>query len=56
MRKAKIERKTKETKINVYLNLDRSDGLKVEVKRGFIKHMLETFAFHAGFVLKIKAE
>ena len=56
IRKAKIERKTRETRINVYLNLDKADSLKVEVNRSFIRHMLETFAFHAGFGLRIKAE
>lgn len=55
-RKAEVERKTKETRVKVYLNLDRSDRLEVKVKRRFFRHMLESFAFHAGFGLIVEAE
>jgi imidazoleglycerol-phosphate dehydratase len=52
MREATIERNTKETKIKATLNLD---GGSVEVKTGigFFDHMLNAFAYHAGFGLKL---
>ncbi|MBR1761865.1 MAG: imidazoleglycerol-phosphate dehydratase HisB [Eubacterium sp.] len=52
MRSAVIERNTKETQIKAELCLD---GGKVEIKTGigFFDHMLNAFAYHAGFGLKL---
>ena len=40
-RKAKIVRKTKETNINVDLNIDGKGKYKIETGIGFLNHMLE---------------
>lgn len=55
MREAIIKRKTKETKINLTLNLD---GGKVHLDTGigFFDHMLNSFAVHSGFGLQIDAD
>lgn len=55
MRTAQIERKTKETEIQIGLNLD---GGTVDVKTGigFFDHMLEAFAVHAGIGLQIETK
>ncbi len=55
-RKAKIERKTKETKISVSLNIDGTGESKIDTKLKFLDHMLELFAFHGLFNLGLKAE
>ena len=55
-RKAKINRKTKETSINVEANLDGSGSYKVDTKIGFLNHMLEQLSKHSLIDLKIKAK
>jgi len=40
-RKAKINRKTKETNIAVEVNLDGDGSYKIDTKIGFLNHMLE---------------
>lgn len=55
VRKAKLSRKTCETKIEVVLNLDGSGKSEIDTPIGFLNHSLETFAKHASFDLKIKA-
>lgn len=55
VRKAKLERKTKETEILVELNLDGKGRYRISTGIGFLDHMLELFAYHGGFDLKIKA-
>ncbi|NLG05839.1 MAG: imidazoleglycerol-phosphate dehydratase HisB [Clostridia bacterium] len=52
-RSAVIERNTKETKISVKLNLDGSGNAEVDTGIGFFDHMLEGFAKHGFFDLKI---
>lgn len=54
-RKVRVERKTRETRVKIYLNLDRADRLEVKTGRSFLKHMLESLAFHAGFGLALEA-
>jgi imidazoleglycerol-phosphate dehydratase len=49
MRKAKIERNTKETQIKVSLNIDGSGKSKIYSGIGFLNHMLETFSKHGLF-------
>lgn len=52
MRRAKIERKTRETDISLQLDLDVS-GYKIDTGCGFLNHMLELFAAHSGFGLDV---
>jgi len=54
-RKAKVERKTKETKIECILNIDGKGDTEIDTGIGFLDHMLELFAFHGLFDLKLKA-
>lgn len=56
MRKAEIERKTKETTIKVRLNIDGSGISKINTGIGILDHMLELFAFHGLFDLEIMAK
>ena len=54
-RVATIARKTKETEIQVRIDLDGSGQYRVETGIAFFDHMLESFARHALFDLEIKA-
>ncbi|MBI3954843.1 imidazoleglycerol-phosphate dehydratase HisB [Candidatus Gottesmanbacteria bacterium] len=54
-RKAIIDRKTNETDISFSLNLDGTGKRKIETPVGFLNHMLDLFAKHGLFDLKIKA-
>ncbi|NLV63101.1 MAG: imidazoleglycerol-phosphate dehydratase, partial [Clostridiaceae bacterium] len=45
-RKAEINRKTRETEINVKLKLDGTGNSQVETGVGFFDHMLELMAKH----------
>lgn len=53
-RVAKIERITNETKIKMELNLDGSGKTEIKTGIGFLDHMLNLWAFHGLFDLKIK--
>ena len=46
-RKAKINRKTKETNISVVVNLDGKGKYKIKTGIGFLDHMLEQLAKHS---------
>ena len=52
-RQATIKRDTKETKIDLQLNLDGNAKVEISTGIGFLDHMLTAFAFHAGFDLKL---
>ena len=54
-RTAKIQRNTKETRIALELNLDGSGKYDIETGIPFFNHMLELFARHGIFDLKIRA-
>ncbi len=54
-RKAKYSRKTKETSIDLSLNLDGKGTYEVDTGIGFLDHMLEVFAKHGLFDLNVKA-
>jgi len=55
-RSAVITRKTRETDIRIELNIDGSGVAKISTGLGFFDHMLELFAKHAAFDLKIKVK
>ena len=54
-RKAKVERKTKETRISAELALDGQGKAQIATGLPFLDHMLTLFAVHGFFDLKIKA-
>ena len=56
MRCAEIKRKTNETNINLTLNLDGKGSHEINTGCGFLNHMLELFANHGRFDLKINCE
>ena len=53
MRQAEIKRETKETQIQLSVNLDGTGEATIETGCGFLNHMLELFARHGDFDLKI---
>ncbi len=55
-RKAKINRNTKETSINVEVNLDGAGSYKIDTKIGFLNHMLEQLSKHSLMDLKVSAK
>lgn len=56
MRSGKIERETKETKIFVEINLDGAEKTEIKSGIGFFDHMLNLFAAHGQFDLKVFCE
>jgi imidazoleglycerol-phosphate dehydratase len=56
VRSARLERKTRETSVSVYVEIDGSGEFEIETDIPFLTHMLETFSKHSGFNLKVKAE
>ncbi|MBD3204425.1 imidazoleglycerol-phosphate dehydratase HisB [Candidatus Woesearchaeota archaeon] len=55
MRSAKIKRKTKETDIEIQLNIDGTGTYSIKTPVNFISHMLESFSKHGLFDLDVKA-
>ena len=55
MREASVSRKTKETDIQVKLNID-GGNISVSTGIGFFDHMLTAFATHAGFGLEVNVK
>ncbi|MCZ6526799.1 MAG: imidazoleglycerol-phosphate dehydratase HisB [Gammaproteobacteria bacterium] len=56
IRKASVKRKTKETNINVEINLDGSGVAELDIGIPFLEHMLVQLARHGMFDLKIDAK
>ena len=56
MRKAVIQRTTKETDIRLALTIDGRGRYKVSTGIRFFDHMLELFAHHGGFDLELTAK
>ncbi len=54
-REAKVERKTKETKVEVSINLDGEGHFKIDTGYSFLDHMLELFSWYGFFDLEILA-
>lgn len=55
-RTAKIERNTKETKIAAEINLDGTGKSDISTGIGFFDHMLQGFARHGFFDLKVRID
>lgn len=55
-RMSSIHRETKETKINVSLNIDGSGDSQIQTGIGFFDHMLDNFARHGFFDLSVNVE
>ncbi len=56
LRKAKIERKTKETNIKVNINLDGRGDYSVDTSIPFLDHMLSLMSRHGHLDLKVEAK
>ncbi len=56
MRKAEISRKTKETEIDIAVNLDGTGAAKISTGIGFFDHMLEQLAKHSLIDMDISAK
>ena len=56
MRSTKVQRKTKETDIDVRLDLDGEGTYQIRTGIPFLNHMIELFAKHALFNLRLKAK
>jgi imidazoleglycerol-phosphate dehydratase len=54
MRQSEINRKTAETDIKLFLNLDGEGKSEIDTGCGFLDHMLTLFASHGRFDLNIK--
>jgi imidazoleglycerol-phosphate dehydratase/histidinol-phosphatase len=52
-RRARIERRTKETEVSVEVDLSRPGPSRVSTGLGFFDHMLEQIAKHGGFALDL---
>lgn len=55
MRKAAVDRQTKETNIRIRLTIEGRGRYKVATGIRFFDHMLELFAYHGGFDLELAA-
>ena len=56
MRKGKVERNTKETKISCAINLDGTGQSKISTQIGFFDHMLELLSHHSLIDIGLKCE
>ena len=56
MRKAKVNRKTKETDISCEINIDGTGQNEISTGIGFFDHMLEIFSHHSLIDLRLKAD
>ena len=54
-RKAEVKRKTKETRIELSLDLDGTGDSDISTNVGFLDHMLDLLARHALFDIKVRA-
>jgi len=56
LRRARIDRRTTETRIRLSIDLDGRGRYQVRTGIRFLDHMLELFARHGGFDLKIEVD
>lgn len=56
MRTSHIKRVTKETDIDLKLNLDGGENVQIETGVGFFDHMLTSLCVHAGFDISLKVK
>ena len=56
MRQADVKRQTKETDINLFIDLDGKGNVDIDTGIGFFDHMLTALAVHAGFDLTISCK
>ena len=56
MRQATVERKTKETQINVSVNLDGTGEYTISTGIGFLDHMLEQLSRHSLMDLRVRGQ
>lgn len=56
MREGYIKRQTKETKIELILNVDGGGKNQIDTGVGFFNHMLTAFAVHSGFDLTLSCK
>ena len=56
MRKSENKRKTKETSVEISLDIDGKGKYKIDTPIKFLNHMLELFSKHGAFDLGIKAK
>ncbi len=54
-RTGKVKRETRETNVEVTLNIDGKGKFDINTGVGFFNHMLETFAKHSGFDIVLDA-
>jgi imidazoleglycerol-phosphate dehydratase/histidinol-phosphatase len=54
-RQAQMTRETDETRVQVRVDLEATDPVRVETGIGFFNHMLEQLATHGGFSMDLKA-
>ena len=55
-RQARVERRTRETQIDVSVALDRTAPVSIATGIGFFDHMLEQVARHGGFALELACQ
>lgn len=56
LRKTSFQRKTKETEIKIELNIDGKGKTNISIPIPFLNHLLDNFARHGLFDLRIKAK
>jgi imidazoleglycerol-phosphate dehydratase/histidinol-phosphatase len=55
-RRARVERGTRETRIDVEVDLDDAARPRIESGIGFLDHMIEQLGVHGGFALQLRCE